>query len=87
MTETATYSLRLPRSIKAAVEKFARSEGISMNQFVACAVAEKLTALNSAAYFSERKSRANLAKFKRLLKRKDGAVPREGDELPWPMQR
>ena len=42
MSETATYPLRLPRSIKAAVEKMALSEGISMNQFVATAVAEKL---------------------------------------------
>ena len=47
MSETATYPLRLPRSIKAAVEKMALSEGISMNQFVATAVAEKLAVLNT----------------------------------------
>ena len=82
MSETATYPLRLPRSIKAAVEKLARSEGTSMNQFVATAVAEKLAVLNTAAYFSARKSRADLAAFKRLLKRKGGDAPREGDELP-----
>ena len=35
MSDTATYPLRLPRSIKAAVEKMAKSEGTSMNQFVA----------------------------------------------------
>ena len=82
MSETATYPLRLPRSIKAAVEKMARSEGTSMNQFVATAVAEKLAVLNTAAYFSERKSRTDLAAFKRLLKRKGGGAPRKGDELP-----
>ena len=82
MSETATYPLRLPRSIKAAVEKMARSEGTSMNQFVATAVAEKLAVLTTAAYFSTRKSRADLAAFKRLLKRKGGVAPREGDELP-----
>jgi len=53
-----------------------------MNQFVATAVAEKLAVLNTAACFSARKSRADLAAFKRLLKRKGGEVPREGDELP-----
>ncbi|MBK8738355.1 MAG: ribbon-helix-helix protein, CopG family [Betaproteobacteria bacterium] len=80
MGETTTYPLRLPRSIKAAVEKMARSEGTSMNQFVATAVAEKLAVMNTAAYFSERRSRADLAAFKRILKRKGGAAPRKGDE-------
>ncbi len=80
MSETATYPLRLPRSIKAAVEKLAQSEGISMNQFVATAVAEKLAVLNTAAYFAERRGRADLPAFKRLLKRKGGEPPREGDE-------
>ena len=80
MSETATYPLRLPRSIKAAVEKLALSEGISMNQFVATAVAEKLSVLSTAAYFSERKGRADLSAFKRLLKRKGGEPLREGDE-------
>lgn len=80
MTETATYPLRLPRSIKTAVERLARSEGISMNQFVATAVAEKLAVLDTANYFSERKSRADLTAFKRILKRKVGAPPRAGDE-------
>ena len=80
MSETATYALRLPRSIKAAVKKMALSEGISMNQFVATAVAEKLAVLNTAAYFSERKGRADLSAFKRLVKRKGGEPPREGDE-------
>ena len=80
MSETTSYPLRLSRSIKAAVEKLARSEGISMNQFVATAVAEKLAVLNTATYFAERKSRADLAAFKRILKRKGGEPPREGDE-------
>ena len=80
MRETATYPLRLPRSIKAAVEKMAQSEGISMNQFVATAVAEKLAVLNTAAYFAERNGRADFSAFKRLLKRKGGDKPRVGDE-------
>lgn len=58
MTETATYPLRLPRSIKAAVERMARSDGISMNQSVATAVAEKLAVLDTVDYFAQRKSRA-----------------------------
>jgi hypothetical protein len=81
MSDVASYPLRLPRSIKAAVEKLAASEGISMNQFVATAVAEKLAVLNTVSYFEERKSRADLVAFKKTLKRKGGVAPRDGDEI------
>ena len=58
----------------------ALSEGIGMNQFVATAVAEKLAVLKTANYIAERKGRADLAAFKRVLTRKGGVAPREGDE-------
>lgn len=51
-----------------------------MNQFVATAVAEKLAVMSTAAFFAERKGRANLKAFKRLLERKGGEAPRVGDE-------
>lgn len=80
MSETSTFPLRLPKSMKSAAEKLAQDEGISMNQFVATAVAEKLAAMSTASFFAERKSRANLKAFKRLLNRKGGEAPRPGDE-------
>jgi uncharacterized protein (DUF1778 family) len=80
MNRRTTLSLRLPGSIKDAVEKMALSEGISMNQFVVTAAAEKLAVLTTANYFAERKGRADLAAFKRILTRKGGVAPREGDE-------
>ena len=82
MSDTATYPLHLPRSIKAVVEKMARSEGAGMNQFVATAVAEKLAVLSTATYFTERESSADLTAFKRILKRNGGTAPRECDEKP-----
>jgi hypothetical protein len=72
MKTTSTYPLRLPRSVKAAAEKMAQDEGISLNQFVARAVAEKLAVMNTADFFAERKARADLAAFKCILKRKGG---------------
>jgi hypothetical protein len=80
MKMTSTYPLRLPRSVKAAAEKMAQAEGISLNQFVATAVAEKLAVMNTADFLAERKARADLAAFKRILKRKGGEPPRPGDE-------
>jgi len=44
MKNTSTYPLRLPRSVKAEVKRRAREDGITVNQFVATAVAEKLAA-------------------------------------------
>jgi hypothetical protein len=40
----STDLLRLPRAVKAEVERFAKADGVSINQFVATAVAEKLAA-------------------------------------------
>ena len=82
MSDSSTYPLRLPRSVKAAAEKLAREEGISMNQFVATAVAEKLAAMSTASLFAEREGRADLAAvLRRLLKRKGGQPPRDGDTV------
>jgi hypothetical protein len=81
MSETSTYPLRLPRSVKAAVERLAKEEGISMNQFVATAVAEKLAVMNAAAFFAERRGRADLAALRRMLRRKGGEAPRKGDKI------
>lgn len=78
---TATYALRLPRSVKLEVEKLARQEGVSLNQFVATAVAEKLAALRTESYFSERKQRADFKAFDRLMRRKGGEAPRPEDRI------
>lgn len=81
MTDASTYPLRLPKSVKAEAEKLAREEGISMNQFVATAVAEKLSAMRTVEFFAQRRSRADLAAFRKLLRRQGGEPPRAGDEI------
>jgi hypothetical protein len=81
MKKQSTYPLRLPLSIKAKVEKPAKADGISISQFVATAVAEKLTAMNTATFFAERRARADFAAFDRLIRRKGGEPPRPDDEV------
>ena len=44
----STFSLRLPISLKAAVERMAEAEGTSMNQFLVMAAAEKLASIQTA---------------------------------------
>ncbi len=82
MKETKTYPLRLPRSLKEAVERLSREDGTSINQFVAMAVADKVSALETARFFADRKARADFAGFDKMLKRRRGKPPRQGDELP-----
>ena len=77
-----TFPLRLPASLKKEVEQLAKAEGTSMNQFIAIAVAEKLSALRTADFFAERRNRADFAAFDRIMTREGGEAPRDGDDLP-----
>jgi hypothetical protein len=76
----ATYPLRLPRSLKTAVEEIAKADGTSFNQFVTTAVAEKLAAMRTAEFFVERSRRADFRKFDRIMRRRGGEPPRSGDK-------
>src|SRR5205814_10574405 len=82
MKESRTYPLRLPRSLKDAVVRLSREDRTSINQFVATAVAEKVSALETARYFTDRKARAAVKAFDRIMRRRVGSTHREGDEMP-----
>ena len=58
MKETITYPLRLPASLQAAVAEISRAEGTSINQFIAMAVAEKVSAMKTAEFFAARSDEA-----------------------------
>jgi hypothetical protein len=80
MSDVATYPLRLPRSLKAGIERMSKRDGTSVNQFVAMAAAEKLATLEAEDFFRSRVERADLAAFDRIMARSGGQPPREGDE-------
>jgi hypothetical protein len=82
MKDTQTYPLRLPRSLKQAVERLSREDRTSINQFVATAVAEKVSALQTATYFADRQARADFKAFDKIMRRKGGKKPSKGDEIP-----
>lgn len=77
---TANYALRLPRSLKTEVERLASQDGISVNQFIATAVAEKISAMKTAEFFAQRKAQVDFAAFNRIMSRQKGEPPRPGDE-------
>ncbi len=82
MRTSSNYALRLPASLKRAIEEVAREDGTTLNQFIVSAVAEKLAVLKTADYFAKRAARADVAGFDRLMKRRGGEAPRPDDQLP-----
>ncbi len=75
----ASYSLRLQPSLKAAAERLAAADGTSLNQFINVAVAEKLSALETAAYFRKRASQGSSEDFLRFLDEAGDEEPTAGD--------
>ena len=84
MTKTSTYPLRLPVSLKAAVEKLSKQDGTSINQFVVMAVAEKVSALQTVTFFEERRALGDRDVLRRVVNRSGGEPPRAGDEADSP---
>lgn len=80
MGTNSNYALRLPASLKRAVEEVAREDGTTLNQFIVTAVAEKLSAMKTADFFAERAGRGDVDRALRFLERQGGEKPRSGDE-------
>jgi hypothetical protein len=77
----STLSLRLPESLHRRVKELAREEGISINQFVATAVAEKMSALLTEEYLQERAKRGSREKYEAALAQVADLEPDEHDQL------
>ena len=80
--KTSTYTLRLPVSLKMAVEKVSKDDGTSINQFVVTAVAEKLSAMKTADFFQSRNNEADIEAARKILKRDGGKAPEPYDLVP-----
>ena len=74
----STYPLKLPSSIKTAAARLAKEDGVSLNQWIASAVAQKVGAVETAADFFRR--RAGNAQPENL----HGQLARAPDRLPDP---
>ena len=77
----STISLRLLDSLHERVRKLAKQDNISINQFVATALAEKMSALLTEEYLAERAKKGSKKKFKAALSKVKNIAPEEGDVL------
>jgi len=76
-----TISLRLPESLPKQVRELANQDGISISQFTATALAEKMSALMTADYLERRTSSGSREKFEHALAKVTDVKPAEQDRL------
>jgi hypothetical protein len=76
-----TLSIRLPDSLHTKVRELAEREGISINQFIATAVAEKLAALMTQEYLEERAKHGSRAQYEAALAQVSDAEPEVYDRI------
>lgn len=83
----STLSLRLPESLHKRLKEMAQREGISINQFISTAVAEKLSTLMTVQYLQEWASRGDRARFDAVLAKIADAPADVADRIEGPRPR
>jgi hypothetical protein len=77
----STVSFHLPDSVHAQIKELAHRDGISIDQFLATAAAEKMAAMLTEQYLEQRASRGSRETLRRVLDRVPDVEPDPGDEL------
>ncbi len=77
-------SVRLPKSLHEQVKELAKDEGISLNQFVMVALAEKVATLRAIDYLEQRAARGSRAQLLAILAQAPDVPPEPFDRLDAP---
>ena len=77
----SALSIRLPNSLHERVRELVKREGISINQLVATALAEKMSALMTAEYLETTAQRGSREKYLDALDQVPEVEPDEEDRL------
>jgi HicB family len=77
----STLSVRLPESLHRQIRLLAKREGISINQFISTAAAEKMAALTTLDYLEARAKRGSREKFEAALAKLPDVEPEAYDML------
>ena len=78
----SNLSIQLPDSLYKSLQKLAEQDGVSLDQFIALAVAEKISALTTEGYLQERASQGNRSKYEAVLAKVADIEPELEDHLP-----
>ena len=77
----STISLRLPDSLHETARELAKKDHVSINQLVATALAEKVSALMTQDYLEERAKRGKRGKFDRAMAKVSEVEPEQMDRI------
>ena len=77
----STLSLRLPESLHDKLSELAKREGVSINQLITSAVAEKMAALMTEEYLEERAKRGSRKRFAKALAKVADIEPEDIDRI------
>jgi hypothetical protein len=77
----STISLRLPESLHAQVRALAGREGVSINQLITLALAEKVSALLTEDYLAKRAARGSRDRYDAVLAKVRAVPPDPADTL------
>jgi hypothetical protein len=82
--QLSKFPLRLMPSVRRVAEDFSQKEGVSLNQFINVAVAEKLAHLQHEEWLKRRPKAtgASIARALQVLDRSTRSTPEEEDKLP-----
>ncbi len=76
----SALSVRLPESLHQALRELAEQEGVSMNQLITLALAEKIAALQTESYLRQRAERGSRDKFEQALNQVADVEPDNPDD-------
>lgn len=75
-------NIQLPDSLYKSLQKLAEQDGVSLDQLVVLAIAEKISALTTEDYLKERASRGTRSKYESVLAKVPDVEPEPCDRLP-----
>ena len=74
--------VQIPDSLHQSLSDLAGRDGISIDQFISTAIAEKLSALMTENYLKDRARRGNQTKYEAILAKVPDVEPEEYDRIP-----
>lgn len=77
----STINLQLPDSLHKRVQAMAERDNVSLDQFIAVALAEKVSALLTEEYLQARAQKGDASRYRQALQKVPDVEPEEADRL------
>jgi predicted transcriptional regulator len=78
----STLTISLPDSVRRRIESLAESDGVSLDDFVASVLSQRVAIADADSYVQRRAARGSAAQMLEILQAAPPAEPEERDRLP-----